>query len=184
MATYHPCIPNYLDALLANEDSESQVALIKAFNQLAHVVMDTQPIWVLLQSPLMSIFDRMSVISQCADRLKTPQKVINMFRCLVKNNRLMVLADMVTLSQKRSDRIQNIFHANVVSATPLSPEQIVDLTNRLISDAMPQVTISTAIDASLIAGLTVSIDNTVYDMSLRSVFADFKQTLKRSSYDN
>ena len=74
----------------------------------------------------------------------------------------------------------NILHAEVVSAVPLTPEQIEKIENKFSGMMGRTVKAETAVDAALIGGVQVRIGDTVYDGSIAHHLKQLNDSLKQT----
>ena len=74
----------------------------------------------------------------------------------------------------------NILHAEVISAVPLTPEQIEKIENKFSGMLGQTVKAETAVDAALIGGVQVRVGDTVYDGSIAHHLKQLNDSLKQT----
>jgi len=65
----------------------------------------------------------------------------------------------------------------IISAMPLSQEQLNNLQTKLIQMLRKQLDITTTIDASLLGGFRILVDNSVIDFSVKRKLLDVRQSI-------
>lgn len=75
-----------------------------------------------------------------------------------------------------------IAHADVISAMPLSDEQLAEMERKLIMIVRKRVEIVNHVDPSLLGGVRIIIDNKVLDNSIKTQLSDMKQQMYKGVY--
>jgi F-type H+-transporting ATPase subunit delta len=70
----------------------------------------------------------------------------------------------------------------VISAVPLTEQQLYDIEVRLIRMTRKQLDIRTTVDPSLLGGLRIIVDNTVIDQSIKRKLSDLKKAVYEGVY--
>ena len=78
----------------------------------------------------------------------------------------------------------NLLHAEVISAVPLSPEQIAVLEKKLIGMFHKQIEMTVTVNPSILAGLRVIVDDKVLDDSVKRKLLDMKQAVYEGVYSS
>lgn len=104
--------------------------------------------------------------------------VNNFLEVVIQNQREYLLFDMLKTVLKEIAQETNTYDVTVTSAIPLTEEQ----KNRVISVVMSKFGIQTGrlieiIDASIIGGFIISVNNQVIDTSIKRQLHDFKMKL-------
>ncbi len=76
---------------------------------------------------------------------------------------------------------QQMIQAEVTTATPLSPERITELQQRLAKITGRTVTMTTKVDQAIIGGVVTRIGSTVYDGSVATQLAKVRDRLSERS---
>lgn len=76
----------------------------------------------------------------------------------------------------------NVLEVEVISAVPLTAEQLANLEKKLIPMFNKQLNITTTVDPSLFGGLRVVADNTVLDDSIKRKMMDMKRNIYEGVY--
>ncbi|MGA0241397.1 MAG: ATP synthase F1 subunit delta [Candidatus Marinamargulisbacteria bacterium] len=180
MVKYKSCIDNYLNALVSSVDDAQKVRLLDDVIQFSNALISNQTTWVFLNSPLMSSGEKVSFLDSFSKRLSINKAVVNLFSLLIKNGRLVILSELIRACQERKDVINQVSNIEVVSATPFSEDQLSALKIKLKETGHQNINLSSKNDPSLISGFKLLTKNNVYDLTLKSVFDEFKEKIKRN----
>jgi len=91
-----------------------------------------------------------------------------------------VLLQFIEIARGRMDTHM----AEVISAVPLTKEQLYKLEVNLIMRLRKQLIITTTVDPSLIGGLRIVVDDMVIDHSVKNRLLEMKQAVYRGVYLN
>ena len=75
-----------------------------------------------------------------------------------------------------------IAHADVISAVPLTDKQLAELERKLIHLTRKRVEIVNHVDASLLGGVRIILDDTVIDNSIKSQLSGMKEQMYEGVY--
>lgn len=89
-----------------------------------------------------------------------------------------VLYAFLDLARKRMDMLKT----EIISAVPLTQQQLSTLEEKLIRMFQKQLDITTAVDPSLLGGLRIIVDNTVFDESIKRKLFDMKNSVYKGVY--
>ena len=79
--------------------------------------------------------------------------------------------------EKELDKINNITHIDITSAIELTDEKKDSIKNRVAEKLQQNVVINWKVDKDIIAGLVISMDEKIIDLSLRHQFEKFEKQL-------
>ncbi len=102
----------------------------------------------------------------------------NFIRILGENSRFEVLPEIFEEFERLSREYQKILTATVVSARPLSREDIEAIKAKLASKYGFEVSLSEKIDPSIIGGAVLQIGDNVIDASVKTSIQSLSSTLK------
>ena len=105
------------------------------------------------------------IIQVCDDKLDEEGR--NLVKLLVKNDRLLVVPQIVELYQKLKDESQQLLKVHVTSAYVLKPAQEKNIADALKARFGREITITTEKDPELIGGIHIRAGDTVIDGSVR-----------------
>jgi len=93
--------------------------------------------------------------------------VLNLVRLLDQRGRLTLLPAIAAELTRLLDAMRGVVAATVTSAAPLEKDEIAEIAARLESMTGQTVKLDTAVDPSLIGGLTVRVGDRMIDASVR-----------------
>ena len=120
---------------------------------------------------------RKAVIEQVADKLGTAVQVKKLLVMLTQSRKLDRVPYIAEAYRERLLSHQNIVHADVASAAPLSPEKTKALQDGLSSITGKKVELSVSVDPELLGGVVARIGSTVYDGSVKTQLQRMRQEL-------
>lgn len=85
---------------------------------------------------------------------------------LAERNRVAMLPDVVAAFTQRVQEYRGIVHADITTATALSPQQLESIRTALATATGRTVTVAAAVNADLIGGLVAKVGGTVFDASV------------------
>lgn len=123
--------------------------------------------------------ERMAVLNAVAEKVGAPAAVLSLLRALDAAERLEDLPAIGTAFVALADEKAGRVRGQVTSAHELS-----DAEKKAISDALQtavgkKVTLDFAVDAALIGGVSVKIQDLVWDGSVRTQLERLRQTLRQ-----
>lgn len=99
---------------------------------------------------------------------------------LLKNNRLLLLQQIVNDYQIRVDELNNLKQAVVISAVPISEQIFQELKNQLKNFFRSDVRIENKVDPSILGGIIIRIDGKVFNASIQDKFKKMKIYLTKN----
>ena len=105
------------------------------------------------------------VIGVIGERLDGPAR--NLVQVLIQNGRLELLSNIRTLFEEQRRSHEGVLEARIVSALPLSNEQVRDVVGRLEAKHQRKVRAKVDIDPQLIGGVRIVIGDKVIDATVR-----------------
>ena len=96
---------------------------------------------------------------------------------LADRDRLVLLGDLAAAYRERLAERQQVVHADVTSAEPLTPERTAAIEQKLASVTGKRVSLKTTVDKDLIGGLIAKVGGTVYDASIATQLKKMKERL-------
>ncbi len=168
----------YARALLElGQETNTTDALLAELARANETYSSNAELRATLENPLLPREAKSSVIGDVALALGLSTHATNALRLLVDRRRIGVLPAITRRLRELVDREQGILHAEIVTATRLSPGFYERLTRELEKLTGKRIALRPTEDTSLIAGVVVRIGDTVVDGSLKSVLDSIKQRL-------
>lgn len=119
-----------------------------------------------LGNPAIPLPDRERVLRELVENRISP-KTLNLVRLLVQRGRVDLLPLVSGEYRRLMNRHRGVVEAVVTSAAPLTTEDTAALRQRIESMARTTIDLRTAVDPSLIGGLTVQVGGRLLDASVR-----------------
>ncbi len=119
-----------------------------------------------LTSAFLPTAKKTEIAAQVLEKTSLKEKSRRFILLLVENNRLLLLEEILKLLLPFWNEEHGISTFEVRSAVPLYPDQKQRLEKKLAQFEQRPVSLSYAIDPSLIGGLSIRKGNIVYDVSL------------------
>ncbi len=92
------------------------------------------------------------------------------------------VGQVLTLFLEMARKQMNLVPVEVISAVPLTEQQLYDIEVRLIRMTRKQLDIRTTVDPSLLGGLRIIVDNTVLDQSIKRKLSELKKAVYEGVY--
>ena len=115
------------------------------------------------------------LIDICADKLSDTQR--NFVKALAENSRLALLPEIVVLFEELHAQAENTVEATATSAYQLTDAQIQSMTDALKKKLGCEVSLTTAVDASLIGGVVIQAGDLVIDGSTKAKIGSLTQAV-------
>ncbi len=97
-----------------------------------------------------------------------PSELDNFIRVLIDAGRLSYLPDIITALQDILDEEENMARGELLSAVPLSKEQVSDIGKHLERIFNKKIHLTSQIKPELLGGFVARVGNTLMDLSVRS----------------
>ena len=120
-----------------------------------------------LANPSIPLETRMDVSRTTFGSLVGP-KVLNLIDLMLRRGRIEELPRLAAEFRRLDDQRQSITRATVISASPLTSDEVGALTERLEQSAGGRVALDTEVDPRLLGGLVVRLGDRLIDGSVRS----------------
>jgi F-type H+-transporting ATPase subunit delta len=120
---------------------------------------------------------RVGLMQAYAQRAGAQPPVAKLLALLAERGRLALLPDLIAVYRERLLEHAHIVRAVVTSASPLSPNYLRRVEQRLGELTGKTVQLDARVDESLVGGLVTRIGSTVYDGSVRTQLSKMKQQL-------
>jgi F-type H+-transporting ATPase subunit delta len=124
---------------------------------------------------------KQQLLRTISDNVGAPPSFRDLLLLLAERDRLRHLAAIREVFDALVDKSRGHTRAHVVSAVPLAPELLAQLTGVFGELTGKQVIAETAVDPELLAGAIVAVDGRVYDGSLRTQLAKLRQQMASGS---
>ena len=143
-------------------------------DQIAESVKDPR-VAAFLQSPKVHFSDKVKVVRQGFKG--TNPLAMNLVLLLVSRGRLNIIGDVAYEYGRMVDEKQDIVHADVVTAMPLSADEETVLARRLGEILKRKIVLSASVSPDIIGGLVVKVGDKLIDGSTKSQFSALRKSM-------
>ncbi len=130
-----------------------------------------------LLSPSVPASGKRGIVTAVAGKLNMAASGVKLLQLLAERDRLGLVDELLAVYRERLLDRQKIVKAHVTSAAPLSPDALKAIEARLGAVTGKNVSIDTAVDASLIGGVVARVGSTVYDGSVKTQLEKLRKQL-------
>ncbi len=146
---------------------------------LSAAMKESAELQQVLTSPALKKSDRRKVIDALLQRIGVVTTTRNTVYLLLEGERLgslpMISRELDRMIEEKAGRVS----AEVVSAKPLDPSQLSQITAALEKLSGKKVSVSSRQDADLLGGVVAKVGDTVYDGSLRTQLRTLRDELSK-----
>jgi F-type H+-transporting ATPase subunit delta len=169
----------YASALFAVAEKRGEVEVVAAnLSEVIEAVESSRQLASVLHHPLLSRDKKRAVLHGVFGGSVHPDVEKFLF-LVVEKDRAVILPQILSEFNRLFDEFRHQADGEVVSAVPLSPEQITALQSALLSRFGVQVRLKTRIDQNLVGGLVVRVGDKQIDSSVASRLQALNEQLKR-----
>ena len=162
---------------IGTEQGKSEI-FAENLNEIAALLNDNQEVGLMLLNQSIQNDDKKKAINALLDGVEPMVK--NFVNLVVDKNRADSLVAMCASYNELMEEQANIARAEIISAVPLTEEQVKKIEDKFSGLVGQTVKAETIVDASLIGGVRVRIGDTVYDGSLASQLKKLNESLKQT----
>jgi len=149
-------------------DSNSIDAVEKSLADIRDALAGSDDFRALTASPVVGRGAAAKGVAAVADQLGVDATTRNFLGVLAENRRLGQLPAIVRAFRQLAGRHRGETAAEVVSAHPLTEEQVVELKQQLRQRVGREVSVDLAVDPQLLGGMVVRIGSQMIDSSIRT----------------
>jgi F-type H+-transporting ATPase subunit delta len=159
----------YASALFDLARDEKQIdAVGRSLDSLGSTLADSREFAQLIASPLLNRAQAGAAFAAIAEELSLDPITTNFLGVLAKNGRKSQLQPVIRAFRRLAAAHRGETSAEVVSAHPLSDDQIAKLKAQLKARVGGDVTIDARIDPDILGGLIVKVGSQMIDASLKT----------------
>jgi F-type H+-transporting ATPase subunit delta len=176
----HAAARRYARALFSLVSEDRNVEPVREeLTRIDALLTSTPALHDALFRPLHPVKERRSVLERVGERLNLSRNVMNFMLFLIDQRRLVEFEAIRAEYERLADEAAGKLQADVVSASPLSPDQHERLRRALAARAGREVALEVRVDPSLIGGAIARVGGLVFDGSLRTQLAQLRDNLTR-----
>ena len=163
-----------LDITISESDPVAAEKDLAAFTDLVQRNPDLQRA---LANPVVSASAKRAVVQQLLERSQPTAPVGKLLLLLASRGRLELVPDILDIYRERLMDHRQVIQAEVTTASPLAPERVSELQQRLAKITGRAVNMTTKVDQAIIGGIVTRIGSTVYDGSVATQLAKVRDRL-------
>ncbi len=172
----------YAAALFEIAKDDKQLAQVESDVKTFQGMLDSsEDLRRLVRSPVISAENQATALTALLAKAKISGLTGNFLKLIARNRRLFATADMFKSFRALVARERGEVSADVVSAHPLSAEQMNALQDVLKAQVGKDVQINTRVDPNLLGGVVVKVGSRMVDSSLRTKLNNLKVAMKGSA---
>jgi F-type H+-transporting ATPase subunit delta len=172
----------YASALFDLARDEKQIdAVSRSLDSLNQALADSREFGQLVASPLVDRDEAAKAFSAIGNKLGLDPVTANFLGVLARNGRKGQLAQVNRPSRRLAADHRGETTAEVISAHPLTDDQVASLKTRLKARAGRDVTIDARTDPAILGGLIVKLGSEMIDGSLKTKLNRLAQVMKGNS---
>ncbi|WP_089134590.1 F0F1 ATP synthase subunit delta [Sphingorhabdus sp. SMR4y] len=169
----------YATALFALAQENNSIDAVQAsLNTLSEALAESDDLKELTNSPVLTRDDAGKAIAAIAKQLGLEKLTSNILGVLAANRRLDQIPAVIRAFSTLASGHRGEITAEVTSAHPLDDKQIDALKAQLKKRVGSDVSVSTAVDPSILGGLVVKIGSQMIDSSIKTRLNTLSQAMK------
>lgn len=165
---------------LASE-SRDVANVAKQFQEFCHFTKANTDFHAIIFSPALTREEHIAVFQALCDKVKLSSILSSFIRILAENRRLKYIFAIQSIFQELVDCSQNIIHAEIVSAVPLTSKQKEAVSQILAKQFSGSVEIRYATDQTYLGGILVHIGNQIIDLTIANQLNHLANAMKGSA---
>jgi F-type H+-transporting ATPase subunit delta len=169
----------YAMALFELARDEKQLETVgQSLAKLKQALAESDDLRALATSPLVGSGDSGRAIAAAADSLGLDPLTRNFLGVLAKNRRLSQLQNVIRAFDMLAAQHRGEVTAEVVSAHPLSDDQVDALKTNLRAETGRDINVDLSVDPSILGGLVVKVGSRMVDGSIRTKLNTLAHAMK------
>jgi F-type H+-transporting ATPase subunit delta len=169
----------YARALLdvATKESADLDTIAREIDEFVAFFRDQPALEALLLNPAVPAPRKRAAMEEITRRAGLAPIVSKLLVLLADRDRLALLKDISATYRDFLAERQNVVHAEVTSAEPLSTDRIQAIEKRLATVTGKRVSMTTKVDKDIIGGVVARVGSTVYDASIATQLKKIRERL-------
>ncbi|WCT72485.1 F0F1 ATP synthase subunit delta [Sphingomonas naphthae] len=169
----------YASALFDLAREEKLIDIVSSdLRQVKAAIAESPEFRLLIASPLVSRDEAGNAIAAVAGSLEIDPLTAKFLGVLAQNRRLADLPKIIKAYETLASRHRGETTAQVVSARPLSDDQVTALKAKLKDQLRRDVTVDLSVDPAILGGLIVKVGSKQIDGSIRTKLNSLAQAMK------
>lgn len=160
------------------QESNALDAIDADLKTFADAIQESADLRQAATSPLIAPEEKAKALVAVAEKLGLSPLGRNLIGVAAQNGRARDLVDIQRAYRRRLSALRGTRDVEIISATPMAPAQLQNLTDALSKALGTKVTPTTRVDESLIGGFVVKAGSRQFDASVRTKLDSLKLALK------
>jgi len=160
------------------DEAKSLDEVASDLESLRTLIAESDDLTKVLRSPVIDRDDKAKALNTILEQGGAHALTRRFIGVVAENNRLFVLADMITAYLAELSRRRGEITAEVTSARPLNDDQLQQLTESLREKLGGKIAVEPNVDPSLIGGLVVRVGSRMIDASLKTKLQRLQYAMK------
>lgn len=158
-------------------------AVLQDMQVLNSICTQSRDFDVMLRSPVISADKKLSVITEVLKRFNVNQFTTALINLLVTKGREQSLPEIAPAFIEQYNTLKNIRTVMLTTAAPMN-DAIKNSISAKVAGYMPndKIELKTAVDASLIGGFVLEVEDRLYDASVKKSLNDIRNKVIDTSY--
>ncbi|MBI5426945.1 MAG: ATP synthase F1 subunit delta [Nitrospinae bacterium] len=170
----------YAEALSESIAEDSRLrAVLKSMETLCGAFRSEPNLTRFFANPAIPLTNKNALLSEMCDRVQADEAVRNLLRILNQRKKILYLSNIASFFEDFVDRRLNQVRVDVVSASPLTPDQAERIKASLSGVLGKGVIVESREDASLIGGMVLSVGSLVVDATIKNRLALLKRSIEK-----
>ncbi len=162
------------DVVANTKDAETVKSELKIWEEM---MSSNNQLKGAFSNPAIAHASKEKVLDELIKKAKPAKTTANFLRVLLRNGRLINLANINQSFEKVLEERAGFVSANIISARPLSDGEKKDLQSNVEKMTGKKVSLNFDVNQNIIGGVVTTIGSTVYDSSVKTKLENLKQQL-------
>jgi F-type H+-transporting ATPase subunit delta len=167
MARHDTAVRRYAEAAFAVATRDKSVDRWRSELETAAAIVADEKVGRALANPSIPLEDRTATAAETFSRIVSPP-VLNLIGLMLRRGRIEQLPHLAAEFRRLDNARQGIALAVATSASPLSPDEVRAVVERMEQLTGGRVELQVVVDPSLLGGLVVRVGDRLLDGSVRS----------------
>lgn len=151
-------------------------------NRLKDLLLSMPDVLSALQNPIYPPDLKMEILNEVLKYLKVDPEIERFLRLLVENRRIQFIKEIVELYQELLDEELGIARGEVITAYPLSSEEVKELEEALSEYLKKKVILQPKVETEIIGGVVIKIGDLIWDGSIKNQLEKVKKIILEEVY--
>lgn len=175
-------IRNYANSLFElAQNAKSEEVIYKEFIQITDIILSSDKLYNFLCSPIILSDHKQKMMNSITQKLKCNELLLQFFYILIDNMRVNVVNQIKEHYYNLLLTSQGIKIVDIIAADKLADKQLEKIKSHLEQELNMIVKINVTIDESLISGVVIKYDSSLFDCSVVGMLQTIKKKISLKS---